>query len=146
MKKTAAANDKKVNIAPLKPTRASSYALGFSPNLANDQDAATAWQANNDEKDSWWQLYLEHNYKVSDIKLIFPSEGNYRYKIEISEDGTTWKTAFDESQTTSVEKIRSHPIPGGANVNLIRITFTGLSEGKPASLAEVEVFGKSVAQ
>jgi hypothetical protein len=146
MKKTALANDKKVNIAPLKPTNTSSATQGFNGSLANDQDATTAWQAQNNEADSWWQLYLEHVYIVSDIKLIFPSEGNYRYKIEISEDGTTWKTAFDERQTTSVEKIRTHSFIGETKANLIRITYTGLPEGKPASLAEMEVYGKSIAQ
>jgi hypothetical protein len=146
MKKTATANDKKVNIAPLKPTGSSSSAQGFNGSLANDQDTTTAWQAKQNEVNSWWQLYLEHVYILSDLKLIFPSEGNYRYKIEISEDGSTWKTAFDERKTTGIEKIRTHLFIGEIKVNLIRITFTGLPEGKPASLAEMEVYGKSIAQ
>jgi hypothetical protein len=135
-----------VNLAPQKPTRASSEAPGFSASLANDQDAATNWQSKGAEHNSWWQVDLENLYQISEVKISFPSDGNYRYKIEISDDATNWKLVSDQTQTTSTEKMRTHSAVEWANGRFLRITFTGLPEGKQAALAEVEVFGKTTQQ
>lgn len=139
----APASTAKVNIAPQKPTRASSEAQGFTASLANNQDAATRWQAIGNEPNSWWQVDLENLYKVSEVKVSFPSAGNYRYKIEISDDAAIWKMISDQTQTTSTEKTRTHSADEGANGRFLRITFIGLPEDKPAALAEVEVFGRT---
>jgi hypothetical protein len=134
----------KVNLAPQKPTRASSEAHGFNASLANDQDVATCWQAKAFETNNWWQVDLENLYKISKIKVSFPSDGNYRYKVEISDDATSWEMVSDQTQTTSTEKTRTHSVDEGANGRFLRITFIGLPNGKPAALAEVEVFGKTI--
>jgi len=52
----------------------------------------------------------------------------------------------DLTQTNSTEKIRTHTAVDKAIGRFLRITFTGLPDGKPASLTEVEVYGKSISQ
>jgi len=146
MRQPSAPTTAKVNIAPQKPTRASSEAKGFPANLANDQDLSTYWQSNKAEPINWWQVDLENLFEVSEVNIIFPTSGNYRYKIEISEDAINWKMITALTQTNSTEKIRTHTAVDKASGRFLRITFTGLPDGKPASLIEVEVYGKSISQ
>jgi hypothetical protein len=76
--------------------------------------------------------------------LTFPAEGNWRYRIEISDDGSsTWKPVTDQTQTTGTDKVRNDNAPSGATGRFLRVTFTGLPPGQPAALAEVEVSGTS---
>ena len=55
--------------------------------------------------------------------------------------GMTWKPLIDQSQSTSHETLREDAAPSPARGRFIRVTFPGLPTGKPASLAELEVFG-----
>jgi hypothetical protein len=58
----------------------------------NDGNAATFWQANAADSNAWWSVDLERMVTVSQTKLTFPAEANWRYRIEISNDGSTgWK-------------------------------------------------------
>src|SRR5208283_1728732 len=84
------------------PTRASSEAAGHSGRLANDGNPATFWQAAAGDTNAWLRIDLERIVTVSKTKLTFPTEGNWRYKVEISDDGEgNWKLIADQTQTTS---------------------------------------------
>jgi len=124
------------------PTRASSEASGHSGRLANDGNAATFWQADAGDTNAWWRVDLERIVNVSKTKLTFPDAANYRYQLEISDDGTcNWKLITDQTQTASTDQVRTDIAPGGVSGRFLRVTFTGLPAGKSAALAEVEVFG-----
>ena len=87
------------------PTRASSEAPGHSGRLANDGNPATFWQAVAGDTNAWLRIDLERIVTVSKMKLTFPTEGNWRYQIEISDDGeTNWKLVADQTQTTATAK------------------------------------------
>jgi hypothetical protein len=127
------------------PTLASSQALGHSARLANDGDISTFWQATKEETNSWWQMDLERILTVRKTRLLFPTEGDHRYKIELSPDQIKWNLFADESRK---------PLPGTNEVNagfgttgrFLRVTLNGNTAKQPASLSEVQVWGHLVSQ
>jgi beta-galactosidase len=125
------------------PTSASSEAAGHSGRLANDGTLTTFWQAETSDTKAWLKIDLERIVTVSKTKLTFPTEGKWRYKIEVSDDGeANWKTVADEAHTDSTTRERTDTVlndqPRG---RFLRVTFAGTPEGTAAALAEVEVTG-----
>ena len=124
------------------PTRASSEAVGHAGKLANDGNTTTWWQAVAGETQSWWRVDLERMVTMQKVWLAFPAAGNWRFRVEISDDGDTgWKLFADETQTASTEKARTIAGSGNLSGRFLRVSFTGVPVGQPAALAEVEVFG-----
>jgi beta-galactosidase len=125
------------------PTRASSEAPGHSARLANDGNQATFWQAAAGDTNPWLQINLERIVTVSKTKLTFPTEGNWRYQIEISDDGeTNWRRIADQSQTTDTAKERTDTIGDNApQGRFLRLTFAGTPKAQTAALVEMELTG-----
>ncbi len=125
------------------PTRASSEAPDHSARLANDGNAATSWQAAAGERDgSWWRVDLERIAQISQTKLIFPTAGDWRYKIEISDDGLTgWKLLADATQKAGVEPMRTDTAPRGLSGRFVRVTVKACPPGAAAGLSECQLFG-----
>jgi len=110
--------------------------------LANDGNAATFWQADAADTDAWLSVDLERNATISSVKLTFPSDGNWRYRVEISDDGNSnWKMISDQTRTASSAKTQMLSAATGARGRFLRVTFVGTSEAKPVALAEVEALG-----
>jgi hypothetical protein len=129
------------------PTRASSEAPGHSGRLANDGNQATFWQAAVGDTNAWWRVDLERIVTVSQTELTFPAAGNWRYKVEISDDGETgWKTISDPAQNTSGAKTQFCPAAPRSRGRFLRVTFAGTPDAQPAALAEFEVLGTLNAQ
>jgi hypothetical protein len=124
------------------PTRASSEAPGHAGALGNDASEATFWQAQGDATNAWWQVDLERVVVVSQLRISFPSEGNYRYRIDVSDDQTHWKTGVDQSHSRLTQRARSDTASARIAGRFVRVTFTGLPPGKPAALAELEIVGR----
>ncbi len=128
------------------PTRASSEAVGHSARLANDGNPATFWQADTGAENAWLQIDLERVVRVSKTKLTFPTPGNWRYKIEISENGDSWKLLADQMTVAGSSVERSDVIPlNYASGRFMRISVVGGSPNQPAALAEVEILGTPIA-
>ena len=124
------------------PTRASSEAPGHSGRLANDGNPATFWQAAAGDTNAWLRVDLERIVTVSKTKLSFPAEGNWRYKIEISDDGENgWKMISDQSQSAGNAKTQTQTAGGAVRGRFLRVTFVETPDAKSAALAEVEVAG-----
>ena len=124
------------------PTRTSSEVTGHSGSLANDGKLATFWQAAEGDKSAWLCVDLERIVKVTQTKLTFPTAGNWRYRIEISDDGSSnWKTITDQSRSIDDEQVRNDIAATSASGRFLRVTFVALPIGQSAALAEVEAFG-----
>ena len=125
------------------PTRASSEAPGHAGRLANDGSQATCWQAAAGDTHAWLLIDLERFVTVSKTKLTFPTEGNWRYQIEISDDGeTNWKPVADQRQTTATAKERTDTVRDNApRGRFVRVTFAGTPDAQAAALAEMELTG-----
>ncbi len=125
------------------PTRTSSETAAHSGRLANDGNPGTFWQAAANDKNAWLRVDLENVVSISKTKLVFPSEGNWRYKIEVSDNGESdWKLVADQSRTASTAKermdIAKEAAPRG---RFLRVTLIGSPTGKVPAVAEVEATG-----
>jgi len=125
-----------------KPTRASSETPGHSGRLANDGDAATSWLAAADDRSPWWQVDLERLCVLSAVNLTFPSPGDYRFKIEVSDDGQTWRTAADQTQAANTDQTRSIRLPSGTRGQFVRVSFAAAPAGATAGLSEFQITGR----
>lgn len=145
---TAAASNKSlIALGRENPTRASSEAAGHAARLANDGDADTFWQADAGDADAWLRIDLERIATIERVKLSFPFDGNWRYRVEISDDGEGgWKLLSDQSQNAGSAKTQTPPVANGASGRFIRITHVGTPEEKPAALAEFEALGNQTAR
>ena len=129
------------------PTRASSETPGHSARLANDGNPATFWQAGSGDPNAWLRIDLERVVTISKTKLAFPIAGNWRYKIEISDTGDSWKLLI--GQTTAASGVAEHTdvVPAGSAAGrFVRISIVESPSNEPAELAEVEVFGTQATQ
>jgi hypothetical protein len=124
------------------PILASSEATGHSASLGNDGNVTTFWKPQDGDTNPWWQVDLERAVTMGKVKITFPAEGHYRFKVETSSDGEHWVLAADQSQTTSSEKIRTEVFTREFSGHLLRVTFFG----EKAGVAEVEIFGRLTAQ
>ncbi len=123
------------------PTRASSELPGCGGRLANDGDAATVWRAAPGDKMPWLQVDLERIVEVKRTKLVFPTAGDWRYRVEISVDGVQgWQVVADRTQIPGGDAERTDTAETAATGRYLRLTFTGWPGAAPA-LAEVEVVG-----
>ena len=124
------------------PTRVSSETAGHVGSLANDGNLATFWQADAGDRNAWISVDLEKIVTVSQTRLIFPCAGNWRYRIEISEDGSSnWKLISDQSGNTGSVPSRTEVATAKVSGRFLRVTFTGVPAGKAAAISELEVLG-----
>jgi hypothetical protein len=139
---TSAINSSLMTFGQANPTRASSEATGHSGRFANDGNAATYWQADPADANAWWCVDLERLVTISTVKLTFPFDGNWRYRVEISDDGNSgWKLLSDQTQSASSERTQTLSAVAGAHGRFLRVTFAGTPDAKPAAVAEVEALG-----
>ena len=124
------------------PTRASSEAVGHTGRFANDGNPATFWQATDGDQNRWLALDLERIVAVTRVKLIFPSEGEWGYNVEISNDGLTdWKKIGDEKANPGLAKEKTLNATSGASGRFLRVTITSTPAGQSPAVAELEVTG-----
>ena len=125
------------------PTRASSEAPGHSGRLANDGNPATFWQAAAGDTNAWLRVDLERIVAVQKTKLTFPAEGNWRYLIEISDDGDSgWTLLADQRQASNDGQERTDIAQSNSlRGRFLRVTVTGSPAGMTPAIAEFSVVG-----
>jgi hypothetical protein len=130
------------DVAANRPTEASSEAPGHNGAGAIDGDASTYWSADDAKPGAWWQVDLEQPHTITSVRTTFATAGNYRYRIEGSSDGNAWTLLVDQSNTQSTAKTRTDAILGNRHCQFVRITFTALPPGQPATIADVKIEGQ----
>jgi hypothetical protein len=123
------------------PTRAASEAPGRPARLANDGKDDTFWSAANDAAGAWWEVDLERLCVIQQARITFPSAGNYRYRIETSDDRQKWRLAVDESQTLETTQVRCDSCAANTGGRFVRITFAGLPPNTLPRISEVRIIG-----
>lgn len=125
------------------PTRASSEAPGQTARGANDGNGITAWRAAPDDAQPWLRIDLERIVVVSAVRLTFPDAGVWRYRIEVSPNGTSdWQSFVDSAQTDTPNMWTSHRIAGTpVRGRYLRIALLGWPEGVTPGLGEIAVSG-----
>jgi hypothetical protein len=125
------------------PTLASSEAPDHAAILANDNNPATYWQAASGDSNAWWRVDLERLVNVNFVRLSFPSDGNWRYRVDVSNDGIhDWRLLADESQTTNNRRDRTDSVPHGSiRGRYLRVTIFSAPPGQAPGLSEVRAMG-----
>lgn len=85
-----------VNHAQGQPATAISTASGSSPSHVNDGNYQTSWVASSNTWPAWWQVDLGSAQTITEVDISWfmykGSEGYYKYKIEVSNDGVNYST------------------------------------------------------
>ncbi len=80
---------------------------------------------------------LKKRLEISQIKIIFPKEDVYQYKIEAADGYDNWSLVADFMNNQNMESEKKIEVPQLVG-NLIRISF---KDAKKAKIAEMEVIG-----
>ncbi|WP_405157300.1 AbfB domain-containing protein [Paenibacillus sp. FSL K6-0108] len=93
-----------VNHAQGKTATAISTASGSTASNVNDGNYQTSWAASSNTWPAWWQVDFGAPKTITEIDISWfmykGSEGYYKYKIEISNDGVNYSTLDRTSNTT----------------------------------------------
>ena len=123
------------------PTDASSEAAGKTGRFGNDGNPATYWEAANNKPGEWWQVDMERIVTIDKVNLSFPSEGDWRYKIETSEDRQKWQLIVDDSKFPQSIQIKSETCASIVG-RYVRITILNMPPNTPPRISEVQIIGK----
>ena len=121
------------------PATASSVQSGNAVASGNDGNLSTRWSASGSTFPQWWRVDLgaSHALTKATINWYNGASRAYKYKIEVSSDGTTYTTAVDKTgNTTNGDTTDTF----SATARYVRITVTGSSSGW-ASFYECTVYG-----
>jgi beta-glucanase (GH16 family) len=126
-----------------KPATASSVQTGNTAANGNDGSTTTRWAAVDGTFPQWWRVDLGASSSLSQVAInwFMSSSRSYKYKIEVSSDGTNFTTAVDKSGNTAMGDTTDNLSTSG---RYVRITVTGSSAGF-ASFYECKVLGGGAA-
>ncbi|MHC4880875.1 MAG: DUF7133 domain-containing protein, partial [Planctomycetota bacterium] len=130
-----------VNLALNKPAKASSEETGknnFAPH-AFDGKKSTRWCASNGSAPQWVQVDLGKKQHLTGCRLDWESSSAiYKYQVEGSDDGETWRVLVERSKNTT-DRDANHEFD--ANARYVRVTYHGSNTGGWGSLWEIAVHG-----
>jgi hypothetical protein len=129
------------NLALNRPTSSSSQEEMNPARCGNDGRMDTRWCANGGVLPAWWRVDLENFYFVSNVTISFEKAANYRFRVEVSEDGENWRVASDQSARTSADRVCTIPLATKPRARFLRVVYTGLPAEVWPSHSEVEVGG-----
>ena len=130
------------NLALNRPTSSSSQEEKNPARCGNDGRMDTRWCATGDALPAWWRVDLENFYSISNVTITFEKAANYRFRVEVSEDGEHWRVASDQSARISTDRVCSLPLAIKPRARFLRIVYTGLPAEVWPSHSEVDVSGK----
>lgn len=125
-----------------RPSFASSTAAAATRAAANDDNAQTAWRAEEADGTAWWKLDLEASYDLSAIEIVLPEKGGARFVVEVSTDGRAWRTVAGHSTQRPKEKTVGAKGDLGRSIRFVRCRFFDAG----AALSEVKVGGVPAAE
>ena len=127
------------NLALNKPVEASSAEWGRYAAKLTDGDFGTYWGTGDSRPGHWAHIDLGQTYDLSACRLMWQNPGYfYQYKVEVSEDGSTWSQVVDMTTNTVAIRLPVHTMK--ALGRYMKLTLTGADDGCWPALAEFEVF------
>jgi len=114
------------NIALGKTATADSEQSGNGAPKGNDGSTLTRWCANDGNLNHWWRVDLGSSYNLKGSEVTWENDGKvYKYKIEVSANGTDWTLKIDKTSNTLKEQTQTDYFTAD-NVRYVKITVTGL--------------------
>jgi hypothetical protein len=133
-----------------KPVTVSSELAERPAANAVDEEIRTWWSAKSGNPGEWLQIDLGKKKRIEAFQVNFAdqdSQGNgisvgaYRYRLELSDDGRTWRTAIDASATGRDAPHDYRVLPRAERARFVRLTNDHSPDGSKFSLYELRVFG-----
>jgi exo-1,4-beta-D-glucosaminidase len=119
-------------------TASSSETAQLSPDKAVDGNTATRWASAEGSDPQWLSVDLGGVAAISHVRLTWEAAFATAYQVQVSNDGTSWTTAF----STTTGDGGTDDIPGlAASGRFLRILGTRRGTQFGYSLFELEVFG-----
>ncbi len=128
------------NVALNHPVSASSEAPDHPAKFANDGNPDTAWQPADAKPGAWWQIDLEGLESISSVETAFADQANHQYRIEASNDGSTWTLLADQTKTTRTEKLRTDRCTMNDRNRYLRITLTNAPGDQVVAISEIKIY------
>lgn len=129
-----------VNRAKQGPTNAGSETGAHTARLANDGDRNTYWQPSGQPGEAWIRIDLERLTTVHRVRLFFRQEGAYRYRIEVSDDGTRWTEIAASGPDVPPKRVRTEDTLQRTG-RFLRVSFLPRPGDAPLQVEEIEVYG-----
>jgi len=133
------------------PVAASSSLQGASASYAADEKVETLWSAETGKPGEWFQVDLQKKSEVRAIQVNFADKDFniraphdpviYRYIIEASGDGVSWKKIIDKSKNTKDAVHELTILDKPIETRYLRVTNCEELPGK-FSLYDFRIFGK----
>ena len=124
---------------------------GHLPEMAADNTIKTWWSSETGAAGEWMSIDLGSICLVNAVQTNFAdqdfgfferpsSKKPYRYVVETSKDGKSWKTAFDKSSNRTLNPHELLVLDRPVKARFVRITNKGELSGK-FSVYDLRVFG-----
>lgn len=123
---------------PNNPTFASSSAAGSAPGLATDANPDTTWKPDPADSNPSITLDTEKGLAISKIQLVFPPAQELLYRVEVSDDRTSWKPVVRTGPLPAGKGTVDLPVPQGTTGRFARISF---DKADQAALSEIRITG-----
>lgn len=135
-----------INLALRKPATASANQPERLPRAATDGSTATRYCADDNAPGDWWQVDLGKPQKLTGVQIHW-EQGNrlYRFKLEGSADGKSWKLLHDGTKNQSREQTQNYPFQAD-KIRYVRITCTETESGAWFSFFEFRVHGTEMVE
>lgn len=136
-----------------KPAKASSTLNGkFSVSKAFDEDIRTWWAASTGRPGEWLQVDMGKLMRIEAVQVNFADEGStahgrvndaYRYMLEVSDDGRSWKPLLDRTKSRRDAPHDYAQLPAPVKGRFVRITNHHTPAGAIFSVSGLRVFGSA---
>ncbi len=110
---------------------------GNTAGMAFDGDSNTRWCAADGSMNQWLAVDFGKITPLGSVEIEWEFELAYQYKVEVSDDGQSWKTVVDRTQNQDVARLDKAAL--GSMGRFVRVTVTGVPEEKWASICELRV-------
>lgn len=122
------------------PSTASTLQTTRGPEAANDGSQSTRWCASSTALPQWWKVDLGANFTIESVLVRWEfGNVNYTYSIDVSTNGTDFKSAATVDAAIGAPK--TSQLPAGTKGRYVRVTTTKISPTNPSSIYEVTVKG-----
>ena len=104
---------------------------------AVDGDPNTRWCAADGSMNQWLAVDFGKIIPLGSVEIEWENTLAYQYRVEVSDDGKSWKTAVDRTQNQNVANLDKAALDSAGR--FVRVTITGVPEEKWASICELRV-------
>lgn len=125
------------------------YSVQYGPEQANraGKSFEQRWCAHTGDfvPNPWWQVDLGRSRSLTGIHIVFAPDDpdTWKYKVQISDDGTKFRDVIDQSSSNQFFSEENHLFPVKTTGRYVRVLFIAPTNAQNwASLRHVQVYGE----